>query len=368
MSPSRDVQRVRGIMAPVVPTAAASVRLRPLDLRAVGVASGLWAERRKTSREVSIPYALAQLEEVGNLSNLRLAAGLGEGPYRGGTDDSGQPFPFLDTDVYKWLEAVGMGARPRLRTRTLRRDRGPRPSTRSPAAQRDRTATSTAFVPGVGAGPRVQRPPVGPRAVLRRPPRPGRRRAGSEAPGDDRLLRRGRAAPSSASTRSSDHPATRRLIDGHPEIEMALVELYRITGDSRSPGRSPVTLIERRVARGLLGASEVRGAATGRTVRRCARPRRPCPATRSARCTSTRAPSTSPSRRATRSCSRAVVRTLGGDGARDAHVPHRRPRLPPSRRGIRRRPSSCRSDRAYAETCAAIGECHARLAAAARDG
>ena len=86
---------------------AASVRLRPLDLRAVAWSSGLWAERRKTSREVTIPHALAQLEEVGNLANLRLAAGLGSGPYRGGTDDSGQPFPFLDTDVYKWLEAVG---------------------------------------------------------------------------------------------------------------------------------------------------------------------------------------------------------------------------------------------------------------------
>jgi len=38
---------------------------------------------------------------------LRLAAGRREGTYGGGSDDSGTPFPFLDTDVYKWLEAVG---------------------------------------------------------------------------------------------------------------------------------------------------------------------------------------------------------------------------------------------------------------------
>ena len=49
-------------------------------------------------------------------------AAAGSGAYRGGSDDSGATFPFLDTDVYKWLEAVawasvgaGVG---------VRRDRG----------------------------------------------------------------------------------------------------------------------------------------------------------------------------------------------------------------------------------------------------
>jgi len=59
MSPSRAVERIDGISAPVVPTTAASVRLRPLDLRAVTVESGLWAQRRRTNHETTIPHGLA---------------------------------------------------------------------------------------------------------------------------------------------------------------------------------------------------------------------------------------------------------------------------------------------------------------------
>ncbi|GCB47431.1 hypothetical protein SNL152K_4736 [Streptomyces sp. NL15-2K] len=48
---------------------------------------------------MSIPQGPALLESAGNLHNLRLAAGTADGVYRGG-------LPFLDSDVTKWLEAA----------------------------------------------------------------------------------------------------------------------------------------------------------------------------------------------------------------------------------------------------------------------
>ncbi|MEV6296216.1 beta-L-arabinofuranosidase domain-containing protein [Streptomyces sp. NPDC051896] len=47
----------------------------------------------------SIPDGFARLEQAGNLHDLRLAAGTTTGAY---TND----LPFMDSDVYKWLEAV----------------------------------------------------------------------------------------------------------------------------------------------------------------------------------------------------------------------------------------------------------------------
>jgi hypothetical protein len=93
-------------VAPVVPTRDADVRLRPLGLLRSRIDGGLWADRRQTNHDLTIPHGAALLEEVGNLQNFRLAAG-GAGRYRGAADDSGSQAPFLDSDVYKWLEAVG---------------------------------------------------------------------------------------------------------------------------------------------------------------------------------------------------------------------------------------------------------------------
>src|SRR5262245_57018388 len=89
----------------VEPTAGASVRLRPIDAGAMLVRDGFWGAERRSNIEASIPHGLAQLEASGALGNFRNAAA-GSGEYRGGLDDAGVTFPFLDTDVYKWLEAV----------------------------------------------------------------------------------------------------------------------------------------------------------------------------------------------------------------------------------------------------------------------
>jgi DUF1680 family protein len=63
------------------------------------VTAGFWHSRRRVNAEVGIPQGPALLEAAGNLHNLRLAAGTAEGAFVG-------DYPFQDTDVYKWLEAA----------------------------------------------------------------------------------------------------------------------------------------------------------------------------------------------------------------------------------------------------------------------
>ncbi|WP_406472290.1 glycoside hydrolase family 127 protein [Streptomyces sp. NBC_01615] len=65
---------------------------------AARITDGFWAARRRTNAEVSIPQGPLKLEEAGNLANLRAAAD-GDGTFRG-------DFQFQDTDVHKWLEAA----------------------------------------------------------------------------------------------------------------------------------------------------------------------------------------------------------------------------------------------------------------------
>lgn len=64
------------------------------------ITGGLWQRRRQVNAEVSVPDGFERLEHAGNFHDLRLAAGTATGEY---TND----LPFMDSDLYKWLEAVG---------------------------------------------------------------------------------------------------------------------------------------------------------------------------------------------------------------------------------------------------------------------
>jgi uncharacterized protein len=75
----------------------AHAALRP-DARAA-VTGGFWADRRRVNAEVSIPQGPERLAEAGNLENLRRAAERLTGGFQGG-------HPFQDTDLHKWLEAA----------------------------------------------------------------------------------------------------------------------------------------------------------------------------------------------------------------------------------------------------------------------
>ena len=77
----------------------AVARLRPLPAGAGRFADGFWDHRARVNAAHTLAAGLARIEAAGTLENLKLAAGTAQGPYHG-------KLPFLDTDVFKWLEAV----------------------------------------------------------------------------------------------------------------------------------------------------------------------------------------------------------------------------------------------------------------------
>ena len=83
---------------PAIPSPAASVALRPLPRAGIRISSGLLHDWQERNRATSLPLALRQLEVAGNLGNLRLVID--------GAGDGYQGPPFMDSDIYKTLEAI----------------------------------------------------------------------------------------------------------------------------------------------------------------------------------------------------------------------------------------------------------------------
>lgn len=72
--------------------------LRPISPRHVRVTDEFWAPRLRRNREVTIPAEYAQCESTGALLNFQRAAGVVSAPFSGRY--------YSDSDVYKWLEAA----------------------------------------------------------------------------------------------------------------------------------------------------------------------------------------------------------------------------------------------------------------------
>ena len=228
-------------VAAVLPTPDALSRLRPLSATDVTVTADFWASRLEANRARTIPAGFEQLQAAGTLHNFKLAAGSvasGDG-YRALGVMFDKPFPFLDSDVYKWLEAAGW---------ELGRSHDP-----SIAAMADEA---------IGVVQSAQRPDGYLNTFVQVLTPDAEYRdlewghelycighlvqaaiAWHRALGDDRLLLVAERAV--ASVERSLGPDGRDGIDGHPEIEMALVELYRTTGERRYLGLAS-TFIERR--------------------------------------------------------------------------------------------------------------------------
>jgi DUF1680 family protein len=192
-----------------VPTPSAAVSLRPLS--AARVTGGFWAGRMAANR-AAIPLGNDRLDAAGNLPNLRIAAGEASGEAQGAS--------FRDSDVYKWLEAVAWDGELTDRLRELTR-------TIAAAQADDGYLNSAIQVRGEErfaklwtshelycAGHLFQ-------AAV----------AAARATGESGLL--------DVATRLADHladtfgPDRRTELEGHPVIESALVELYRHTGVRR---------------------------------------------------------------------------------------------------------------------------------------
>jgi DUF1680 family protein len=86
-------------LGPVDTTQSPYARHRTLALSDVSLDGGFWSNWQRTNHQMSLRHGFEQLERFGNFHNLKLAAGAVEGEYR-------KPV-FMDSDIYKWLEAIG---------------------------------------------------------------------------------------------------------------------------------------------------------------------------------------------------------------------------------------------------------------------
>lgn len=215
-----------GPVTTVAATEHAIAAFRPIDARGIAISEGFWAERRRVNRERTILHGFAQLRAAGNLSNLAMAAGR-DGTYHTLGRAIGLDFPFLDTDVYKWLEAcaweLGHGQNAGIA------EAADEAIALIQAAQRP-DGYLNSFVQVVAAGREFQDLAWGHELYsVGHLIQAGV--AWYRALGDRRLLD---VAMRAADCADRALPAgSRPGIDGHPEVEMALVELYRVTGERR---------------------------------------------------------------------------------------------------------------------------------------
>src|SRR3954465_6800776 len=88
----------RRAAGPIDATSSPKAVLQTLPAGAVTLSGGIWEKRQAVNRESALPHGFRMLEQAGNFDNLRLSAeGKTEG-YRGPV--------FMDSDVYKWIEAA----------------------------------------------------------------------------------------------------------------------------------------------------------------------------------------------------------------------------------------------------------------------
>lgn len=203
-------------IAPVVPRRGA---LRPLGLDEVKLTGGLWGDLQQLNAEVIIDHCYGWMSKIGWITNFDRAAGVAGGDHDG--------IEFVDSEVYKLLEAMAweLGTHPddvlEARYHDLVRRIG--------AAQEADGYVHTSF------GRQSQ------------PPRYSDMEWGHELYCFGHLIQAAVARlrtghddelPAIA-RRLGDHlyrefgPGGRPTVCGHPEVEMALAELARATGDSR---------------------------------------------------------------------------------------------------------------------------------------
>jgi uncharacterized protein len=198
-------------------------KLRDIPVRAVTITGGFWAPRREINATRSIPTMHDLLEANGRMNNFRRLVGKSSAAQSGPV--------YSDSDVYKWTEAVGFVLQS-----------GDRPELRASAAK---------LIDEVVA---VQEPSgylntyyQDDRKSLRMLPQTqttghelyniGHMLQGAiayyRATGDRKLLDAGIRFVNDFLIPNYGPAPKKPIVSGHPEIEMGLIELYRITGDKR---------------------------------------------------------------------------------------------------------------------------------------
>ena len=198
-------------------------KLRDIPVHAVTITGGFWGPRREINVTKSIPTMHDLLEANGRMNNFRRLVGKSTAAQSGPV--------FSDSDVYKWTEAAGFvlqsGDRPELRA-SAEKLIDEVVAVQEPSGylntyyQDDRKSlrmlpqTQTTGHELYNIGHMLQ----GAIAYYR-------------ATGDRKLLDAGIRFVDDFLIPNYGPAPKKPIVSGHPEIEMGLIELYRITGDKR---------------------------------------------------------------------------------------------------------------------------------------
>src|SRR6476661_145306 len=198
-------------------------KLHDIPVRAVTVPSGFWAGRREINVTKSIPTMHDLLEANGRMNNFRRLVG---------KSDAKQIGPvFSDSDPYKWAEAAGFA----LQTRDY-------PDLRAATAKMIDEIVAVQEPSGY-INTYYQNDRIPQRMT------PETQSTGHElyclghmlqaaiayyrGTGDRKLLAAGIRFVNDFLIPNYGPAPRKPIVSGHPEIELALIELYRITGDKR---------------------------------------------------------------------------------------------------------------------------------------
>jgi len=216
------------------------VRLHPVSISSVKLTEGdFWASKVQLMEKVTLPLQYQIMEETGRMDNFRIAASKISGEFSG--------FFFNDTDIYKWIEAVSYllaGNRNEKLERLvdevieeikLAQDEDGYLDTYFTLSRKpDRWTNLKDMHELYCAGHLFQ-------AAI----------AHHRATGKTSLL--------DVAIRFAEHiasvfgPRKRKGVPGHPEVEMALVELYRETGERKYLDLARFFIDER--GKGLIGGN-----------------------------------------------------------------------------------------------------------------
>ncbi len=201
-----------------------NARQHPVPVQAVHLGDGFWSQRRRAVTEHSLPSLLLLLEEHGVVDNFRRLAGRPELPRRGPV--------YTDSDLYKWMEGAAWAIASNETTDAERTQlKGDIESLIGHiAAAQDASGYLNTYYTGDKAHLRfTDLTHSHEDYCLGHLLQAGL--AYYRATGDRRLLDIG--------IRFSDYvvenfgPTRRPFVTGHPELEMALVELYRTTRQTK---------------------------------------------------------------------------------------------------------------------------------------